>query len=136
MVTPALFLLSVVVIGLPDSAFGQAKAHIMDLMVETHEDGTKECVGDPNVLRVKAGDIVVLRAKGVPVQHVRWRNPKLQAQLPEKALSKQADNEAGFAAGSTFVLSINDEIDQTSVYFLDVQCGEEPDGPPVIIVDP
>lgn len=134
---PAFILALTILVGVPDSAFaqGQGKAHIMDLKVETHDDGTKECVGDPNVLRVNAGDIIVFRAKDVVVNHVRWHRPS-QAQMSEKALSQQPDQEDGFAKGSAFSIMVNPDIQETSTFVLDVKCGEEPDGPPVIIVDP
>lgn len=132
---PALFLTFMVLMSMPDGALAQSKAHIMDLVVETHDDGTKECVGDPNVLRVNAGDIIVFRARDVVVNHVRWHRPS-QAQMSEKALSQQPDQEDGFAKGSAFSIMVNPDIQETSTFVLDVKCGEELDGPPVIIVDP
>ncbi|HUF09277.1 MAG TPA: hypothetical protein VMO47_08155 [Rhodothermales bacterium] len=138
------FLLATLLFYLPVDTSAQGRrggggnVHFMDLSLQPEMvDGQMKisCLGDPDTLIVQRRDIVVFRAVGTKVNHVRWGGSVNQ---DKRSLSDDSELESPeFDKGSAFAIRIANDIPRgRPEYKLDVMCGDHPDGPPMIIVDP
>lgn len=137
---------------MPNSSAAQGNqnrgnAHIMDISLQFDTDvNAVACLGEPSELTVKPGDVVVFRAVGTFVNHVRWADdtPGQQAALNAGKPNLSSDKDRGqelkgtgmFDRGQAFAVRINDSIESKTTYDLVVKCGRTDDAPPKIIVDP
>jgi len=128
--------------GVAQSVHGKGNAHVMDLSLQFDSDGNKvACLGEPNVLNVNAGDVVVFRARGTFVNNVSWDPDSAAANSgnPPLAVPPNSLNTGPFARGRAFAITINPGLQppvEGITYELKVTCGNVKDAPPKIIVDP
>jgi len=137
------FLLATLLFYLPVDSSAQARrgggnVHFMDLSLQPEMVDNEmkiSCLGDPDTLIVQRRDIVVFRAVGAKVNHVRWGGNLNQG---KRNLSDDSELESPeFDKGGAFAIRIAHDIPKgRPEYTLDVMCGDHPDGPPMIIVDP
>ena len=138
----------------PGQVFAQGKkstnVHFMDLSLqpEMHGEQVKiACLGDPDTLEVNRGDIVIFRAVGAKVNHVRWAGKNAKGEPLNANMANLSDDTLAetptFEKGAAWAIRVNDAKEQDGgiprgrpAYTLDVMCGDLEDGPPVIIVDP
>jgi hypothetical protein len=144
----ALFVAALVLFLIPDRTSAQGRsdrgnAHVMDLSLQFDPDVNKiACLGDPDSLVVKPGDVVVFRAKGTFVNDVRWSNNAMSqnddapVNLAMSVKGRDIENTGRFASGASFAIVVNEKIAAKSTYDLTVMCGDVEDAPPRIIVDP
>lgn len=155
LVASAVAVVALVTLSLPQQTFAQVppdpsqhdspgqmkkktNVHFMDLSLQPEmiDGATKiSCLGDPDTLVVSRNDIVIFRAVGALVNHVRW------GETINTGMANLSDDGSSatpsFEKGAAWAIKINEDIPRgRPAYTLDVKCGDLPDGPPVIIVDP
>jgi len=114
----------------------------MDLSLQFDTDSSKvACLGDPNVLHVQAGDVVVFRARGSFVNNVSWDPDSVGFNKGKSPLTVPVTqkNTGPFERGRAFAVTINPGLQPPVggiTYGLMVTCGNVKDAPPKIIVDP
>lgn len=143
--SPVVCLGVIVFMSVPLESYGQmmgrgrGNASIMDLSLQYDASRMKiACLGDPNEVHVKPGDVLVFRAKGSFVNNVSW-DPDSVSFNKGNALNlanTNAKNTGDFAKGAAFAFHINRAIRDTTAYELQVTCGNKSDDPPRVIVDP
>lgn len=133
-----LFLPASAIDALAQGNSGRGNVHFMDLSLQPEmRDGEMKiaCLGDPDTLVVQRKDIVVFRAVGAKVNHVRW-GKTINADMKNLSDTDEVETPT-FEKGAAFAIRIASDIPRgRQAYTLDVMCGDHPDGPPVIIVDP
>lgn len=119
-----------------------ANAHIMDLSLQFDVDSAKvACLGDPNVIHVSRGDVVVFRARATNVDNVTWDPDSVAFNQGKQPLvaRPQPTSSGPFARGRAYGIRINRGIPRSGQpieYRIKVRCDGIGDEPPKIIVDP
>ena len=140
----AAFLGVIILVSIPSDGYSQPMGHgrgnarVMDLSLQYDNSVNRvACLGDPDSLVVKPGDMLVLRARGTFVNNVMWGPDSVAFNKGKPSLANNNALESGsFDRGAAHAFKINNGITQRTTYHLKARCGNVPDTPPKIIVNP